>query len=563
MRRRHRRPTTDIRQGVPEQHRPCAFGVTTCRDGRDRVRGQRRPGPDVQRRRRQLQRHDRRRRDGHGRARRAAPPTSDPVRGGTIQCAGGSSSCVGAIEPVGQRSCNGADDDCDGPSTTTSLASARSADQSNTAPCSFGSMRCQNGATLCVGAVNPTAEICDGVDDLYRNGVVDATRRAPASRAAPGTPSRAPSGPCSTGGPPCVGNVDPQTGGVRRGQPTTATGHHRPTPASAARSRQSNGAQRSARSSAAARQRSSGAVNPSPDVQRPGRRLQRHRRQQPGGLGTQCGVSNVGLCKFGVNQCQNGALVCVGAVSPAARRATASTTTATAPSTTTPGRGRCAARPTSSKQCQSGTSSASAPSNPKGRDVQRVDDAAGDGAIDKTAGAEPPRICRRPANIPSRLRLACDDAACMRRHLAACVRGTGRACCGSRRPLGPHRRVRRRRDSSGDVPARHPAQPPVTDGRNNSAARGGSNCYAGAPAAIWGAAYAGAMPVPWPPAGRYYDPQLATPGGRKYARHASSPRPKVCNGVDDNCKRPDRRERRTLPLAGCGVCGKPALGAHA
>jgi hypothetical protein len=60
--------------------------------------------------------------------------------------------------------CNGLDDDCDGKFDENADV-GQSCGTNNTAPCHFGVTACIGGGIVCVGAVDPQNEICNGLDD--------------------------------------------------------------------------------------------------------------------------------------------------------------------------------------------------------------------------------------------------------------------------------------------------------------------------------------------------------------------------------------------------------------
>ncbi len=82
---------------------------------------------------------------------------------GTNHCTNGTVQCFGAIGPT-PETCNALDDDCDG-KIDEDLTMLGSCGISNVGACKFGQLACAGGTTSCTGAVNPSFELCNGIDD--------------------------------------------------------------------------------------------------------------------------------------------------------------------------------------------------------------------------------------------------------------------------------------------------------------------------------------------------------------------------------------------------------------
>ncbi len=82
---------------------------------------------------------------------------------GTNVCQNGGILCVGAVGPTAEI-CNGADDDCDGVIDDTPLGVGQSCG-SNVGECTFGAQSCIGGVIVCVGGKGPSLEICNIKDD--------------------------------------------------------------------------------------------------------------------------------------------------------------------------------------------------------------------------------------------------------------------------------------------------------------------------------------------------------------------------------------------------------------
>jgi hypothetical protein len=94
-----------------------------------------------------------------------------PCMLGTTQCVDGALDCVGDVGPV-DETCNDIDDDCNGTTDDSPLDAGGTCGTSSVAPCMLGTTQCVDGGLDCVGEVEPTAEVCNGIDDDC-NGDVD------------------------------------------------------------------------------------------------------------------------------------------------------------------------------------------------------------------------------------------------------------------------------------------------------------------------------------------------------------------------------------------------------
>ena len=144
---------------------------------------------------------------------------ADPAHAGVTSCVSHQVVCTGAniIKP-GERAetCNNVDDDCDGVVDNNPTDVGALCGGGLFAPCKKGSMQCVNGALSCVGAINPTAETCDGIDNDC-DGVIDNNLDAntfgkPCS--VPAAPPVGATSPCKAGVLSCVGGVQQCKGAV-------------------------------------------------------------------------------------------------------------------------------------------------------------------------------------------------------------------------------------------------------------------------------------------------------------------------------------------------------------
>jgi len=87
---------------------------------------------------------------------------------GTTQCIGNQVTCAGPNvihQNTLLETCNTKDDDCDGTVDDNPSDAGAACGMSNVFPCRLGSQQCQNGMLVCVGALNPGVETCNGQDD--------------------------------------------------------------------------------------------------------------------------------------------------------------------------------------------------------------------------------------------------------------------------------------------------------------------------------------------------------------------------------------------------------------
>lgn len=180
---------------------------------------------------------------------------------GTLTCQTGILICVGAVGPSPEQ-CNGLDDDCNG-MVDDAPTGAGGTCGTDVGECNLGLMQCIGGSIVCVGGRGPSLELCNNLDDDC-NGVTDDMTIDS------GGPCGSNIGECLPGVFTCINGMVMCTGGTP-GMPETCNGLD---------------------------DDCNGAIDDG----------------NPGG-GTPCG-SDVGTCKAGVEYCIGGIVTCIGALGP-------------------------------------------------------------------------------------------------------------------------------------------------------------------------------------------------------------------------------------------------------
>lgn len=98
------------------------------------------------------------------------PPFIGTCRQGAIQCVAGAEECIGEVNPVAE-SCDNLDNDCNGTVDNGPIPGFGGQCGSSIGQCDPGTLQCVSGAPDCVGEVGPFPEVCNGLDDNCNNSV--------------------------------------------------------------------------------------------------------------------------------------------------------------------------------------------------------------------------------------------------------------------------------------------------------------------------------------------------------------------------------------------------------
>ncbi len=85
-------------------------------------------------------------------------------RMGVTSCVAGELQCIGAVYPETEV-CDGLDNNCSGEVDEGNPGGGDFCGFSDVGACELGTITCVNGHLICIGAVNPAEEICDGIDN--------------------------------------------------------------------------------------------------------------------------------------------------------------------------------------------------------------------------------------------------------------------------------------------------------------------------------------------------------------------------------------------------------------
>ncbi len=98
-----------------------------------------------------------------------ATPVPEVCNGADDNCNGaideGINCTPGCVPTSAIDLCNGLDDDCDGAFEEDDGQVGQPCGISNNPPCQFGTNACIGGGIVCVGAIDPQPEVCNGIDD--------------------------------------------------------------------------------------------------------------------------------------------------------------------------------------------------------------------------------------------------------------------------------------------------------------------------------------------------------------------------------------------------------------
>jgi hypothetical protein len=83
---------------------------------------------------------------------------------GTRQCVFGTLACIRNVSPSAEA-CDGLDNDCDGATDEGNPGGGASCGITDVGACALGTMQCVGGGLQCTGRIDPQPEVCDGIDN--------------------------------------------------------------------------------------------------------------------------------------------------------------------------------------------------------------------------------------------------------------------------------------------------------------------------------------------------------------------------------------------------------------